>query len=194
MANDCRGNRRSGPGYAHDREGLRERRRVRNRRTRPNHRRIIRYGPVHVRDRPGKGARSLGRKPPTLDGGQMLPHAVQIGDRNARVHQCARSRDLVLERKPWSGYRQQRGRAAGQQDDQRTAWPSACRARERPAAGCFAGAVWRWVRGVEPLETARKLAARPEGRRQCLRRRQLPARRRGRTRAPSARRPYLQRR
>ena len=122
----------------HQRAGVRQRARIRHRRSRCDRGRIVMR---HVGDRQRHdlgGALSGAGQPAALDPRQMLADDIHLADRRARTQQCAVHLLLLCERNAVGRRDPVRGAAAGQQHQQQI------------VSGCLGGETQRFVGGFQP--------------------------------------------
>ncbi len=104
------------PVFAHDGAGVFKRGRIRHRRPRTDHRRVV-AGHVGNGERDQLRRKSAAGEAAAFDAGQMLTHAIDLADIGAAAQQRPRRRLLVAERDA-RGRRDQIGRGAAGQERQ----------------------------------------------------------------------------
>ena len=93
-----------------------------------------------------------GGEPPALDRGQVLAHAIHLGDVGAGFQQRLVDRLLVGQGQPFARDREQGGGAAGDQAEHEVVCGQALRHRQDAARGLLAGGVRHRVRRLDHLD------------------------------------------
>ncbi len=135
----------------HDGQGIEARRRIADRGAGADHRGIVAR---HVGDQQRHHLRGMsrGREAAALDRGQVLSHAIHLGDVGAGFQQRLVDGLLVGKRQPFARDREQGGGAAGHQAQHEVVRGQALRHRQDAARGLLAGGIRYRVRSLDHLD------------------------------------------
>ncbi len=134
-----------------NRQGIVGRRGVRQGRARGHQRGFV---AGHVGDQPGQHPRRMrgGPQTPTLDGGEMATHGVDLTYRRAAAQQRLIDGLLLGERDPRRRQRHQRRAAAGDQRNHQVILSQVRHSREHPPRRLLAQVIGHRMRGLEDLD------------------------------------------